>query len=554
MDFRKRISNRLFLNPRKKEEDLKFEKLSQNEDFDTMPKPNIPNVSSARNIQNRLSKMIHGPSSKIKPPTEKESAIEKKNTLNETTTAAVNLHIPPVPTKRRNLFRFSRAYNHHQQDISGKPEKCLNNPEETSSVALPENRPDNLAHEQEIYVECESILEYDSHPEKKDDVLIISFGEGFVKSGLVNENQPSAVFPTICGQPQSFNVRVMADGVESDQVYMKFGDEAASKRGVYALEWFNDTENGKPKYHLVGDMLIYNSSHVLRRQLKNDAVIFPVNVDTDIDRRTKLVCLAFEKIGARAVCICEEEKVALQFVTQVEHPTGIVIDIGHSKTRCVAYMDGERADLSIQRTMACGKTMTARMFSLLKDRTSIFEQTITGLEFAREAKEKHAFVSLELDDAEEESNSSRYEEDFLLKDGNSIIVGKERYLCAEVLFHPERDEGKLSYLKAKSLQECIIECLRTYDRCFWNDLVQNIVVCGGGARLPNLKDRLEMELFKLVPLAIAANMKITIDPNAGWSGACEFVRKPSRKHWIDRKEWKSGGEAIVRDRLAHIIP
>jgi len=402
----------------------------------------------------------------------------------------------------------------------------------------------------EFYMDDEEKAELlDSSDPKIDGttILVISFGEGTVKSGLASsEIGPDAVFPTISGEPQSFNVRVM-EGHEANPI--KFGREAAMKRGIYAIEWFNDTENGKPKYNLVGDALAYNSAHLLRRALKQDAVIFPMHMDMDLERQARLVCLAFERVGARAVRVCSEEKVALQYVTEQTSPTGIIVDIGHSQTRCVAIVDGEIASISLQRTMIGGKTMTARMLNLLQRRTAVFDQTATGLEFAREAKEKHSFVSKNAPESYD-LNTSRVDTVFELRDGQEIVIGHERYICAETLFHPERDEGKLSYLKAISIQQLIVDCIKTNDRDIWHDLLRNVVVIGGVSQIPNFKERLQQEMFSLLPASQFNLLTIKVEPFAGWKGArVAALKETDLSLWISRREWRAGGESVVLERL-----
>lgn len=384
---------------------------------------------------------------------------------------------------------------------------------------------------------------------RADTIIVVSFGEGTITSDMASQDrEPGQIYPCLCGEPQSFNVRVLDKGEKNP---IKFGRDAARRRGVYALEWFNDTENGPPKYTKIGDMLAYNSAHCLRRALKQDAVIFPMHIDMTVDRKVKIACMAFERIGARAVRIVPEETVALQYVTKQAVPTGMVLDIGHSMTRCLAIVEGAVVDVSLQRTVACGKTMTLRMFSLLRNKSALFEQNTTGMEFAREAKESFAFA---LDHAPSEQDIAgsdrRLEEVFWLNDGNNVTLGHERYMCAESLFQPEKDEGKLSYLKASSIQQLILDCLKANDREFWRDLLGNIVVIGGGANLKGLEKRLMVELRKLLPASYFASVNITIEPNAGWYGARRAaLNEDDIDQWINRRDWRQGGDAAVRERI-----
>lgn len=422
-----------------------------------------------------------------------------------------------------------------------------------------------------LYFESATHAEHPANPDfPLSAIIILSLGEATWMCGPASLDYPEARFPAICGKPHKHLKKVelahtsnggsgSAGSPEPDRI--SFGCDAERKK-LLDLEWFNDTDNGQhtPKYVLVGDALVYNSDHLLRRPLKQDAVLLPINQEYSMDRKNKLAMLCFERIGARAVRVCSEELMALQHLTQRPFPTGMVVDMGQTATRVVCFLQGERVEITLRKTKAAGKAVTLRMQRMMQELESVFTQSKQGMEFARLAKEKAGYVRQRLDTSECAPVSVEY------SPGNFVLLQHEMHQCAEILFNPSADEGgMLAYANAPSVQTTLMDCLKENDdRDTWEELLGNIVVYGGTSRLPGMEARLTQEVRLLLdsdPMtasksgALKRKLKVKVLPEAAWFGARELLERESlfpvvpNPKWISRMYWKNGGETGVKVRL-----
>ncbi|KAH9258007.1 hypothetical protein BASA81_003570 [Batrachochytrium salamandrivorans] len=423
-----------------------------------------------------------------------------------------------------------------------------------------------------LYFESATHAEHPADPDfPLSAIIILSLGEAMWMCGPASLDYPEARFPAICGKPHKHLKKVelahnsitsnsSSDGsTEPDRI--SFGCDAERKK-LLDLEWFNDTDNGQqmPKYVLVGDALVYNSDHLLRRPLKQDAVLLPINQEYTMDRKNKLAMLCFERIGARAVRVCSEELMALQYLTQRPLPTGMVVDMGQTATRVVCFLQGERVEITLRKTKAAGKAVTLRMQRMMQELESVFTQSKQGMEFARLAKEKVGFVRQRLETKECAPVSVEY------SPGNFVLLQQEMHQCAEILFNPSADEGgMLAYANAPSVQTTLMDCLKENDdRDTWEELLSNIVVYGGTSRLPGMEARLTQEVRLLLdsdPMTASKSsvlkrkLKVRVLPEAAWAGARELLERESlspvvpNPKWISRMYWKNGGETGVKVRL-----
>jgi actin len=84
------------------------------------------------------------------------------------------------------------------------------------------------------------------------------------------------------------------------------------------------------------------------------------------------------------------------------------------------------------------------------------------MELVRSIKENLCFVAPDYTAALKEAakHPSSFDKEFVLPDGKSIVLGDQRFKCAEALFHPTligQDVIGLSELLSSSIQKCAID-------------------------------------------------------------------------------------------------
>jgi len=101
---------------------------------------------------------------------------------------------------------------------------------------------------------------------------------------------------------------------------------------------------------------------------------------------------------------------------------------------------------------------------------------------------------------------------FQLPGGSSVIIKAERFEAPEVLFEPTLlDAGAgpgMHYQVWNAVQQC--------DEAIRSQLLANVVLCGGCAKLPGLASRLRLELLRLlVPVGMDGAEGTNLDRKAG---------------------------------------
>merc|ERR1719399_1922014 len=93
----------------------------------------------------------------------------------------------------------------------------------------------------------------------------------------------------------------------------------------------------------------------------------------------------------------------------------------------------------------------------------------------RDIKEKQCFVAKDFDqEMAKSAKNSALEKEYELPDGNTVVVGTERFRCPEVLFNPA-----LVGMEQEGIHVATFQSIMKTDVDIRKDLYQNIVLSGG---------------------------------------------------------------------------
>jgi actin-related protein len=163
------------------------------------------------------------------------------------------------------------------------------------------------------------------------------------------------------------------------------------------------------------------------------------------------------------------------------------------------------------------------------------------------------------DDEEESSEQIRMrllkerEEERRLREMESeqdqiLKVSMERFAIPEALFRPS-DVGLPT--DWANLPQTIVQAIEACPWMYRAGLYGSIQLTGGLSQLPNLKQRLELELRALAPCQYPINITTTDTPiDQAWKGAVNIVRQEPIEKWsIGRDEWESSSKRGAWKRL-----
>jgi len=128
-----------------------------------------------------------------------------------------------------------------------------------------------------------------------------------------------------------------------------------------------------------------------------------------------------------------------------------------------------------------------------------------------------------------------------------LTIGPERFMVPEALLHPSGVGSPQAGL-AEACVSAVNACGADIRGLLWS----NVVLVGGGAACPGMRERLTAELRPLVPDTFSLNVSVPAQPErAAWRGASVLARSDAfQQHQLARADYLAQGGA-KRDAAVH---
>ncbi|OWZ15714.1 actin [Phytophthora megakarya] len=151
-----------------------------------------------------------------------------------------------------------------------------------------------------------------------------------------------------------------------------------------------------------------------------------------------------------------------------------------------------------------------------------------------------------------------------LPDGQTVVLGKERYEVPEFLLHPKNFNGAVlkneqhaaaaAKVVAKGLHRMLYDAVQLCDADLRRDMLTNIILCGGGSLTPGITERLHAELTRMVPSTFKVRFttvtKIERQFSVFIGGSILASLGSFQQLWVSKREYDEvGAHALCADRF-----
>jgi actin-related protein 2 len=400
------------------------------------------------------------------------------------------------------------------------------------------------------------------------DCIVIDVGSGQIKAGLASDTVPRLHVPTLVGRPvvrdhEKYSRHLMDDCMEENMLdeYMVLrrserkdgsyascsslfgssvvvGREARDKQALLELSRpvergivknFNDMES---IFESVFSKLRSTRSPILTpsNQQRSDSgsggsVVLTETYSTSTDKqREKIFELMFETFQLNRVNVSASAALTLAARGAT---SGLVVDIGESKTEIVPIISGFVHKGAVKNSSVGGRTVTERLMDLLRRADGANYKLDKERDFftIERIKENMCYIATDLMEERHIADTTNLLSAHLELPDKTLVMNGEKFLAPEVLFQPRYlgDPDKLG------IADLIKESVNHSPIDNRTNLMRSIVLSGGSTLFPGFSERLHADLAKDV-----AGVYIDAGPGRDYSaftGGCVMAETCQTEGW-----------------------
>ena len=370
--------------------------------------------------------------------------------------------------------------------------------------------------------------------------IVIDNGSGYTKAGFAGDDAPRCYFPSIVGKPKMPGIMV---GFDQKDVYV--GNEANEKRSV--LNIISPIKQGVIKdWEGIEDIWFHTMSNELKVPPDQHPVLLSEPPLNPKGNREKVTSAMFEEFKVQGLYMGVQAVLALYSSGKT---TGMVLDSGDGITHAVPIYEGYAIPHAIKPIELAGSDVTRFLIKQLSKR-GILLDTSAEYEIAQELKEKNCSVAT---DYEQESKTFGEIKEIALPDNNALLVkeksakdiaiGKEKYMCPEILFQPCIDERNYT----EGIPKIVFDSINSCDVEVRRDLYKDIILSGGNTLFSGFSERIAKELKCLAPSSM--NVKVLASAERKcmvWIGGSILASLATfQSMFINRADYNEAGPSIV---------
>mmetsp|Transcript_38904 Transcript_38904/g.94060 ORF Transcript_38904/g.94060 Transcript_38904/m.94060 type:complete len:392 (-) Transcript_38904:338-1513(-) len=379
--------------------------------------------------------------------------------------------------------------------------------------------------------------------------IVIDSGTGTIKAGFSGDEAPKATFPSLVAHPTT---------TWGPNAKMVVGQAAEGKWGV--LDVKHPIERGIVTNW---DDLEHLWHHTFYSQLKASPEFYPVYL-TEVPmnpkaHRERMTQMMFETFNVPALYMNTTAALSLYAHGRT---TGCVVESGEGVTHIVPIYEGVVLINAIARLNVGGKVLTDYLEKMLCELGCVLEsheeRTVTGGGLVlttkavhlqvRDIMERLCYVALDFnkENIKAVEKPASVKRRFKLPNGDTIVIGNERFFLPEVLFQPE-----LADLEEDSVVDATFGAIMKCDEYMQKEMLSNIVLSGGCTMFPGFSERLTKELTSLAPTSFEVNILALPEQenHTAWVGASVVASLDEFQNmWISREEYHNKGPSIIHSK------
>lgn len=363
--------------------------------------------------------------------------------------------------------------------------------------------------------------------------LIMDLGSQYCKCGYAGEPRPTYFISSTVGKRYS---EVADSGDTRKQTYV--GHELLNLETP--LKLVNPLQYGVVvDWDCVQNICEYIFHTAMKIAPEEHAVLVSDTPLSPSSHREKYAELMFETFGIPAMHVTCQSLLSVYSYGKI---AGLVVESGHSVSHVVPISEGNMLPGLVARADYAGGDLTNYLLQLLNEAGQKF--TDDHLHIVEHIKKKCCYSALQ---PEEELGLGleHLRVDYQLPDGNLITIGQERFQCAEMLFKPT-----LVGMNQPGLPALTAACLgRCQEAGFKEEMMANVLLCGGCTMLDGFPTRFQRELNALCPedsptVAAAPERKTSV-----WTGGSILASlRAFQQLWVSKEEFEERGGAAIYNK------
>ncbi|NXT37659.1 ACL7A protein, partial [Pelecanoides urinatrix] len=357
--------------------------------------------------------------------------------------------------------------------------------------------------------------------------VVVDIGTGYFKCGFAGDSQPSYIVSSTVGKPiqetgSNRKETVIGKELQNSSVPLTL---SPIRRGI-VVDW-----------NCVQDTLEYIFQTEMKIQPENHAVLVSVPPLCSITDKERYAEMMFEGLHMPAVHMAYQSCLSMYSYGKT---SALVVESGHGASHVVPIYEGYVLRSITETLDYAGLDITCFLMKLLNESGNVF--TEHQLKIVQDLKEKCCYTSLDLTH-DLELPVQKQQMDYELPDGRLITLGRERFLCAEALFHPALLGSQRPGLLQLTLT-CLQNCDADMKKKMWN-----ILLCGGSTMMEGFADRFQMELARMCP---SDNLITAASPqrqSSVWIGGSILASLHSFQDlWVYRHKYEEHGPSYIFEK------